>query len=263
MSWRAGRPCRPLANGPRGQRTPVGRRTLVRMGGRPLLQEPRWAPSSFVAGLSAAQRADLLSLRPPRTVPARTIVLLEGDDRSRYLAVLLAGFVKITTVAMGEEVALAIRGPGDLLGEAFVLGDSARQATVTALGTLTYLAIPEPEFVGFLRREPAGYRALAATLSARLRWANRRRAEAVAFTPPVRLARLLVDLAEEYGRPGPAGVELAIPLTQTDLASMISLSTPAVEKASRSLREERLLQSGRGRRVIDLEGLRAFGDPRP
>ena len=188
-------------------------------------------------------------------------MLFEGDRRDRHLIVLEAGFAKVTTVAMGEAIVLSVRGPGDLLGEAFVLGGPARQATVTALGPLTYLAVSELEFLRFLSREASAYRALAASLSARLSWSDRRRAEAKAFPAAVRLARLLVDLGSEYGEPTPGGFLLATPLTQVDLASMISLSVAAVEKASRTLRHLGLLRSDRSRRrVIDLDGLRAFDD---
>jgi CRP-like cAMP-binding protein len=237
------------------RRTLAASRTLVTMRNGNVIQEPRWAPSSFMAGLTVKQRAELCGRRPPRTVETRTSVLREGDDRSRHLIILLAGFAKVTTVATGEEVVLSLRGPGDVLGESIFLGVSARQATVTSLGPLTYLAVPEAEFSTFLQREPTAYRALATMLSARLRWADRRRAEAVAFSAQVRLARLLVDLGREYGAPASNGVELAIPLTQADLASMISLSKAAVEKASRSLRAQELLQSTRGRRFIDLDRL--------
>jgi CRP/FNR family cyclic AMP-dependent transcriptional regulator len=214
-----------------------------------------------MAGLTDRARNEVYARATARTAAAKATLFFEGDARTRHLAILTAGFAKVSTVAMGDESVLAIRGPGDLLGESFVLGGLARAATVTALGPMTYLAVTETEFAAFLDREPEAHRALAATLAARLHWANRRRAEANAFPPLVRLARLLVDVGSEFGEPTRGGVLLTAPLTQADLASMISLSVATVEKASRRLRDQRLLQSDRRRRrFIDLDGLRALDD---
>ncbi len=223
--------------------------------------KPKWAPLSFLAELPPAARAELFALSRLRTVPAGSIVLFEGDRRDRHLVILEAGFVKVTTVAVGESVVLSVRGPGELLGEALVFGGPAREATVTAIGQLTYRTVSEREFTRLLDREASAYRALAASLSARLSWSNRRRAEARAIPALVRLARLLVDLGREYGQPIPAGLVIPFRLTQEDLAAMIGVSVAAVEKASRTLRDRGLLWSDQGRlRVIDLDGLRAFDD---
>ena len=72
---------------------------------------------------------------------------------------------------------------------------------------------------------------------------------------------LLVELADEHGRPTLDGVDIDIPLTQQELASLIASSRESIVRSLRSLRARRLVTTGRRRITIrDLDRLRRQAD---
>ncbi len=220
----------------------------------------RWAPHSFLGRLTPEQTSELLGLGVRRHFEAGRRLLREGD-RSTHVEVLLRGFVKITTVADGTEVLMAIRMPGDLIGELAGLTGNPRIATATACGRVTSVVLSRAEFHRFLHRHPAAALQMAAGLGDRLRWSNARRADFATFPAEVRVARLLVDIAESCGRPVEGGLNVGVELSQPELATMIGVSEATVQKVFRELRENRVIQTGYRRiTVLDLAALRAVGE---
>ena len=65
-----------------------------------------------------------------------------------------------------------------------------------------------------------------------------------------RLVHLLLELAEQYGRPTPAGVELRIKLSHQDLASIIGSTRETVTVVLGELQNEGRLQLGRRKIVL-------------
>jgi CRP/FNR family cyclic AMP-dependent transcriptional regulator len=103
---------------------------------------------------------------------------------------------------------------------------------------------------------------IAAAVARQLRWANRRRSDFAAFPADIRLARLLVEIAEVGGRPRPDGsVELLVPLSQPELAAMIAIGRATVQKALHELRDRGLISTGYRRLIVtDLPRLRRAGE---
>lgn len=69
--------------------------------------------------------------------PAGALVLREGDDsRSEFLLLILEGEIQVDTAASGEPdvVAIAVLGPGSIIGEMALLDGAPRSATCTAVG---------------------------------------------------------------------------------------------------------------------------------
>jgi CRP-like cAMP-binding protein len=77
-----------------------------------------------------------------------------------------------------------------------------------------------------------------------------RRLEAMTFQDVLgRLAFELLSLAERSGQPCEVGIEITIPLTQVDLATMVGATRESVNKAVSILRSKEL---------IDADGTRWF-----
>jgi CRP/FNR family transcriptional regulator len=72
-----------------------------------------------------------------------------------------------------------------------------------------------------------------------------------------RLAKRLLELAEEYGRPSDGAIEIALPVTQDDLAAMIGVARASVNRVIGAYEDRGLLER-RGRRIaiLDPERLR-------
>ena len=109
------------------------------------------------------------------------------------MLVVLSGRVKLVTVTRdGHEVGLGIREPGDLIGEMSALDGEDRTATAIALEPVEARAIAVPDFMAFLGSTPGAALALARLLCARLRGADRMRAEYAALDTLGRVAARLV-----------------------------------------------------------------------
>jgi CRP-like cAMP-binding protein len=211
--------------------------------------------------LDPQDRTDLLALGRRRRYLRRTPIILQGDD-SDAVMVLLEGRVKITVVtADGREVVLAIDGPGDVLGyfEALDRVVGPRLATNTALEPVECQVLTGAEFRSFVDGHPAVAVALLRWVIRRLWTSDHRRIEFGSLDVPHRLARYLLELADRPGRPQHGSIDLDIPLTQDELASVISASRDSVVRALTTLRATGLVTTARRRIAItDLDGLRLY-----
>ena len=106
-------------------------------------------------------------------------------------------------------------------------------------------------------------RSAARTVADQLRWANRRRTDFAVYPAHVRLARLLVEIAEVCGRPtADGGVEIGVPLSQPELATMIAIAQATVQKAIQELRGRGLISTGYRRlTILDPAAMRALAEP--
>jgi CRP-like cAMP-binding protein len=117
------------------------------------------------------------------------------------------------------------------------------------------------EFRSYLDSHPRAGLAVLRSIIHRLRAADQRRIDSGSHETARRLARLLVELADEHGRPTLDGVDIDIPLTQQELASLIASSRESIVRSLRSLRARRLVTTGRRRITIrDLDRLRRQAD---
>jgi CRP-like cAMP-binding protein len=159
--------------------------------------------------------------------------------------VLTSGWVKVTgSTEDGGQALLALRVGGELVGEQAALDGGARSATVVSAGLTTARKISRREFLSFLERRPEAGVAVGRALSIQLRWATRRRIDLGGLPVVVRLARVLGELGALYGRKTADGIEFQYMLTQPELAAMVSASEPAVHRALRQLRADRVVMTG-------------------
>lgn len=214
-------------------------------------------PASFLSRLPSEARADLEYLARRRWWP-RGSVLCSQDESSRWVAALLAGRVKISSLTdSGDEVVLGISGPGALIGELEVIDRKPRPATVTALEPVAALLIPNEDFVVFLHNHGIAAQLLIAALCERVRYAEHTRMESVARDATGRLAYRIIELAERYGVPTGSGVSISVALTQDELAGWIDASREAVSKGLRVLRDRGFVETGRRSMLVrDLDALR-------
>lgn len=186
-----------------------------------------------------------------------TVLFTEGDASNRVV-LLVAGRAKVSTYSdSGNETVLGFRGPGEILGDLSALDGEDHLATVTVVEEGEALVVPAPRFIAALEEQPRLALALLRLVAARLRDADRKRAEYVALDVGGRVAHRLVELAEAYGHPVDGGTRIDLALSQRELAGWVGASREAVNKALAQLEDAGLL-SREGRRLVvrDLEGLR-------
>ena len=216
---------------------------------------------SFLAALTPAEQAPLHERGTVRRF-ARGAALFHEQTVPSTVAVLIAGRVKLTRVtAEGRDVLLAIRGPGDVLGEQSAIDGEPRSATAVALEPVEALSITAADFVSFVSRTPSAAVYMMQLLSGRLRDADDKRVGFAAQDTLGRVAARLVELGERYGAEQAdgdgGGLRIDLPITQEDLASWTGTSREGVSRALQTLRSLNWVETARRSIVIlDLDALR-------
>ncbi|MFJ9350853.1 Crp/Fnr family transcriptional regulator [Streptomyces sp. NPDC101237] len=191
-------------------------------------------------------------------------VLMREGERADFVVLLTAGLVKATVdSANGYTSLLALRGPGELLGELACVDGGPRGATVTAMRRSEGVVVAAGAFLRLLEREPGLSLSVLRSVVGRLRDSDGLRAEQGARTTRARVAALLVKLAVEYGSavPEPLPGAVSVQINQRELASAAGASRESVVRCLRAMQREGLVATGRGRTVVlDLAGLRRWAE---
>jgi CRP/FNR family cyclic AMP-dependent transcriptional regulator len=211
----------------------------------------------FMARLRPADRDELAARSRARRWPAGASLFLEGE-KSSTVVVIATGRVKVFRLTEdGEEIVLAVRGAGALLGELSAIDGLPRSASVAALEPVVAHVMRVDVFRDFLETHAQVAVALLQLVVERLRDADLKRVEFAAYDTAARVAQRIVELAERFGEPDAQGTRITVALSQDELAGWVGASREAVAKALRTLREHGQLTTGRRTMtVLDLDGLR-------
>jgi len=221
-----------------------------------------WPPRSFLARLPQDILDDLITDRYVTRFAAGQALVVEGEPAGEVF-LLINAIVKVTVRLSRGTKLLAVMAGGDIAGEMAVAEDGVRSATVTASrdGTVA-LAVPGEEFKAFMGKFPDAALLLAAELSRKLRAANRRRADFTGHKVPARVARVLAEMADDYGQTLQGRTErlLQLGFSQQEFATLVGAREAAVSDALRDLRTRGILSWGyRTVTVYDMDALRAAG----
>ncbi|WP_237313108.1 Crp/Fnr family transcriptional regulator [Streptomyces sp. AMCC400023] len=219
----------------------------------------RWPHGTFLAELSDAPETvpALLSLGTSRSYEAGEILISEGRHET-FVLLLLGGVTKVTALTeQGDTALLAVRIGGDLVGEFAAFDNRPRSATVTAAGGVTARRVAQRDFLGLLDRHPAAALAVSRMLVRKNRWSVRRRGDFSGCPVATRVARVLVDLVEDYGRPSRDGLLIGPRLTQAELAGLVGAKSRRVHHVLGELSELGVIRVGYSRvTVLSEAGLR-------
>jgi CRP/FNR family transcriptional regulator, cyclic AMP receptor protein len=207
-------------------------------------------------GVSAQMWEQLRSAGVGRRFRRGEVILRQGDPPSHVL-LLISGRVKVLLALPSDEILLAVRGPGELLGDIAVLGDDdeGRSATVIAIDPCVTSVLPAARFRALVHSAGLGDELLRSALR-RLREGERWRAETAVLPAGPRLARALVRLAA----PG-SGEPAEVVLGQAEIGQAVGLSRGVVAAELSRLREQGVVATSRSKVVItDLPRLRALAE---
>lgn len=170
----------------------------------------------------------------------------KGDEGSR-LYVIVSGRCRVVTTSMdGSDAQFTIMNPGEVIGEVTLFGGGERSATVTAVDECELLSLDRRDFFPVLRANPDVAIQLLEVLAQRLRRVSEQMEDTLFLGLPARLAKKLLSLAEQYGRPAQDGVRIDMRLSQSELGTMVGTSRESVNKQMRSWEEAGLVRSTRG-----------------
>ena len=164
--------------------------------------------------------------------PKGSVILFE-DDPGDSLYIVREGRVKVVLVGEdGREVILGVLGVGEHFGELALIDDQPRSAHVIAMEDSLLLVLRRDDFRRRVEATPAVAWALLSELSRRLRRADGKIGGLVLLDVPGRIARLLLDFAEEAGTD-----TIDKPLTHQTIAQMIGASRETVSRAMREFQD--------------------------
>jgi CRP-like cAMP-binding protein len=181
-------------------------------------------------------------------------IIFHHGDPGGLLYIIIEGKVKIThATAEGQEALLAIFGANDFFGELALLDDSPRSATVEAIEPTRALTLHREDFMHYIRGNPDLSLHVLHTMAQHIRRLNNQISDIFFLDLPGRLARTLLQLAEQHGRSQPDGtIVIDLSLTQTDLAEMIGATRVSINKSLGRFRREKWVKV-QGRRVTLLD----------
>jgi CRP/FNR family transcriptional regulator, cyclic AMP receptor protein len=221
------------------------------------------APASFLGMLDPEDRAALIGVGRPRRYNRGATIVIQGDH-SDTVFVVVAGRVKVSEVTPdGREIMLAVDGPGDLLGEFEAVDPDSgpRTAANVALEPVECRELTGEEFRGVLQSHPRIALMLLGWIIRRLKAADRRRIDATSLDTTHRLARFLLELADNHAQADAPRVDIDLPLTQEELASLIAASRDTVVRAITSLRSRGFIATARRRiTILDINALRQYAE---
>jgi CRP/FNR family transcriptional regulator/CRP/FNR family cyclic AMP-dependent transcriptional regulator len=187
------------------------------------------------------------------------IIFHEGDP-GNVLYLIHSGQVRIFVNGLdGSETSVILFGrPGDMFGELAVIDGLPRSATAVALTPVTLHLISRDDFRRHMRQSPQLALNFMRELSLRVRYNTRQMDSLATQALSQRLARKLLQLAQDYGIASTGGVLLNTPLTQSDLASLVNASRESINKQLREFRRLGWVAIENGRILIqDPDALRA------
>ncbi|MCP4417873.1 MAG: Crp/Fnr family transcriptional regulator [Chloroflexi bacterium] len=195
----------------------------------------------------------------PRHFGRGDIIFREGDP-GQVLYLVLSGHVRIYVNGLdGSETSVILFGrPGDIFGELAVIDGLPRSATAVSLDKTTLYTISRESFRQHMLRYPQLALNFMKELTHRVRY-NTRQMDSLATLPvSQRLARKLLELAQDYGRIETDSVIIDMTMTQTNLASLIGATRESTNKCMNDFRERRLIWFEYGRiTILDADALRA------
>jgi len=173
-----------------------------------------------------------------RLFRAGEVIFHQGDAGSTC-HVIERGRVRVFVVGEdGRELSVRILGPGEIVGEMALFEGLPRSASVEALEETSTLELHRDVLLWCLARSPALALGLLRDLSARLRYVTAEAEGLASLTVTDRLMRRLRQLAAWCGRPVEGGVQIGLPMTQQELASLVGTSRESVNRALVRLRRQ-------------------------
>lgn len=196
------------------------------------------------------EQIEQVAARVQRREFAPGVTLFHQDMPGTMLYMVELGSVRVISIGRtGQELTLNVIGADEIFGELSILDNQQRSATAITLAPTVVWLLSQSDLKEFMHKFPSVNQAMIQILVKRVR-ATAQRLEAMTFQDVLgRLSYELLSLAERSGQPSQSGIEISIPLTQVELATMVGATRESVNKAVSILRE---------RKLIDMDGTRWF-----
>ena len=206
------------------------------------------APDGF--GLDDFESAGLRAVER-RFAPKDTIFTPGDPDDQLYF--LLSGTVRLYKIYGDyKEATTALLRDGGVFGKLNLVEGRWQDVFAEAVTEARVASIQKAALERVIKRDPEFALKLFSSLSERLRQSDEVIESLLHREVSTRLATLLLNLGERFGKDGQAGVLIGVRLTHQELANMIASTREAVSKVMSELQRDGVIES-RSRRVAILD----------
>lgn len=223
---------------------------------------PGWHLSGtrFTERLAPADLRAFMQVCPERPVP-RGGYLFHAGDPATHLHVLARGQVKLVAPTPdGRERILAVCGPSDFCGEAFIEGEGTYRVDAVALTDAATCPMSQEDYRRLALHAPGFVLTFTQILAGKL-FGCRDQLARVESPIRARVAELLLEHARRFGHEeGDGWWQLDTELRHDDIAGMVPATRVSVTSAMANLRAAGVLEGTRGKYRLHLEGLVAAAE---
>jgi CRP-like cAMP-binding protein len=210
----------------------------------------RSTPNTFWHSLAVAERQALIAVARERTFSAGA-VLVRAGQQADHVILLQSGVTKVCVDRFGGERIVALRGPGELIGERAALRVSERSATVIALDNVQALVIDTADFRWFLGVHPRLLEVIEGQLYERLTEDRRPVVSDAPADIEEKLALQILDLMLRQGLGADSAATATLPVTARELARWVHVPQPSVERVLASWRKRGVARPAQGRLAVN------------
>lgn len=174
---------------------------------------------------------------------ARGALIYLPSDAGDGCFLLAAGRVRIFSVTPdGKQSIVAFIEPGELFGELAVFAAGQRDDFAEAAEKATVVLIPGETMRAVALENPALALGITKLIGLRRRRIERRLRSLLFRSHRERLVHLLLELAEQFGRPTPRGLKIELKFSHQELAGVIGSTRESVTLLLGELQREQLLE---------------------
>ncbi|MGA2965515.1 MAG: Crp/Fnr family transcriptional regulator [Terriglobales bacterium] len=203
------------------------------------------AKVAIFSELTPSELAFLAERSVPRRFSPGETVFTAGEPCAG-LYVVESGHIRIfKSAASGREQVLTIDGPGSSVAELPVFDGGNYPASAAAVGDLTLLFVSKQDFHALCLAHPQVALKVLRVVGARLRHLVEIIEELSFTTVRHRLAAFLLRLARTEGKRSADGVEIALPVSNQELASQIGTVRELISRNLSRFQSEGLIRIDR------------------
>lgn len=209
---------------------------------------------SFLGMLGAADRAALRSAATSVEFAPGSVICHQGDS-SRNVLIVCRGRVRVSRLAAtGEENVLAVRGPGEIIGELSAVDGRRRSATLTAVDSVCGMVISARALEALCLERPGITWAILRVVTSRQR-AMVDQQDLRTGPSLYRVGLMLLDLAHRQAD----DLIATVPLSQRELAGIAGISRETLARTLKVLRDAGIILTRRNAvEILREEELRAL-----
>lgn len=209
------------------------------------------------ANLSEEDAQELMAVARKRSFRAGEVIF-HRDDPGQVLYIIKEGKVKIALISPdGQEISLVVFGKGECFGDLALLDGEPRSADAIALDKVECYTLQRSDFQNAIMKHPTIAIQVLEVLSRRLRKTDQMVENLIFLDVYGRVAKKLLELANEHGVQVDDGTRIEVRLTQQELASMVGASRESVNKVMGYFTDKQYISTDKHKitihRIADLQ----------